>query len=74
MAKFKDKLKFSDEIESIARTKGIPVMEAVVWYCEETDLEIESAVKKLTPDIKKRIESEARGLNLLKREESELPL
>ncbi len=45
--------------------KRIPYMEAVVWYCEQNNMEVEVAAKLLNAIIKAKIEAEAVDLNFL---------
>ena len=57
--------KFSTTIEEVVLKKRIPSMEAVVWYCEKNNMEIEVAAKLLNAIIKAKIEVEAVDLNFL---------
>jgi len=57
--------KFSQMIEEIATKKRIPYMDAVVWYCEQENVEIEVAAKLINAVIKSKIEAEAQELNFL---------
>tara|TARA_Y100000004_G_scaffold177650_1_gene219438 strand:- start:1420 stop:1650 length:231 start_codon:yes stop_codon:yes gene_type:complete len=57
--------KFSSTIEQVVVEKKIPYMEAVVWYCERNNMEIEVAAKLLNAIIKAKIEAEAIDLNFL---------
>ena len=47
--------------------KDISYMEAVVSICEKLDIDEENANKFLLPQIKSKIEAEARDLNFLPR-------
>ena len=40
-------------------------IDAVVWYCEQNDIEIETVGKFISKVLKEKIESEARDLNYL---------
>jgi len=57
--------KFSTTIEEVVVEKRIPYMEAVVWYCERNNMEVEVAAKLLNAIIKAKIEVEATDLNFL---------
>ncbi len=57
--------KFSTTIEQVVVDKRIPYMEAVVWYCEQNNMEVEVAAKLLNAIIKAKIEAEAVDLNFL---------
>jgi hypothetical protein len=57
--------KFSQMIEEIAFEKRIPYMDAVVWYCEKENVEVEVAAKLISAVLKSKIEAEAQDLNFL---------
>ena len=57
--------KFSQIIEEIATKKRISYMDAIVWYCEQENVEIEVAAKLINAVIKSKIEAEAQELNFL---------
>ena len=65
--------KFSVIIETIVCDKNISYIDAIVHYCENHDLEVESAGKLINAIIKSKIEVEARSLNFLPKA-SKLPL
>ena len=44
--------KFSRTIEEIVVEKKIPYMDAIVWYCERNEMEVEVAAKLLNGIIK----------------------
>ena len=48
-------------------------MEAIVYYCDYNELEVETAAKLINPVIKSKIEVEAQDLNFLPKT-SKLPL
>jgi len=57
---------FYSEVEKIKRQKrDMTYMDAVVFYCEENDIEIETVGKFISKVLKEKIESEARDLNFL---------
>ena len=57
--------KFSKIIEEVVIDKKIPYMDAIVWYCERNEMEVEVAAKLLNGIIKAKIEAEAIDLNFL---------
>lgn len=65
--------KFSEIIETIVSQKKISYMDAIVWYCEREEMEIETAAKLLSAIIKAKLETEAQELNFLPKT-SKLPL
>lgn len=64
---------FSEMIQNLAKTKNIPIMDAICLYCEESGFEIELSATLLTPLLKSLVKEEAEELNLLKKT-SKLPV
>lgn len=56
---------FQQAVETLAFEKRIDFMEAVLVYCEQTGMEVESAGQliKLSAKMKARIQDEAEALN-----------
>jgi hypothetical protein len=61
-----DPLNFSKNIQAIVEDMGLDYMDAICYYCESNDIEIEIAAQMLTPKILAGVESEAKGNRLLK--------
>lgn len=59
--------KFSYIIEEVVRDKKIPYMDAIVWYCEENNIEIEVGAKLVSGLIKDKVRREAEDLNFLEK-------
>jgi hypothetical protein len=60
---------FINEIETLCQSKNIEYIDAVVYWCEKNNVEIEyvaSFIKK-DPVFKSKIEAEAENLNILKK-------
>ena len=55
--------KFTLEIENIVKEKSISHMEAILWYCEQQDIEPDSVKSLVTKGLKEKIEANARELN-----------
>lgn len=73
--KFLSQTKFSSEIESIVSTENLTYIEAIIQYCEDNNLEIESVPKLLSKPLKERIKCEAINLNCLRKSSrAKLPL
>jgi len=66
-------LKFSETIEKIVSEKKISYMDAIVWYCEREEMEVEVAAKLVSAIIKAKLQTEAENLNFLPKT-SKLPL
>ena len=75
--KFLTPIKFSQEIERLVkRSDGlISYIEAVVTYCQENEIEIETVPKLMSKPLKERLRYEAERLNYMKkRSKGVLPL
>lgn len=75
MANREEIIKFSHEIERIRKDKGLSHMDAIIFYCENTGIEIEIAAKLVSSVLKSKIKTEAEDLNFLpKSNTTKLPL
>jgi hypothetical protein len=57
---------FSLKIESIVKEKRITYMEAVVWYCEQNDIDTGTVSSLISKSLKEKIQVEASNLRMLK--------
>jgi hypothetical protein len=57
---------FSMKIESVVKDKKISYMDAVIWYCEQNQLDTGQVSSLLTKPLKEKIKFEATKLKLLK--------
>lgn len=65
---------FSMKIEEVVKDKRIGYFDAVLWYCEQNEIEIETGAKLINTIIKKKIEAEASDMNCLKEKSAKLPV
>tara|TARA_B100000287_G_scaffold50225_2_gene44513 strand:- start:24 stop:278 length:255 start_codon:yes stop_codon:yes gene_type:complete len=65
--KFLCQTKFSQDIESLVLDSGLNYIEAIVSYCEEKNIELESVGKLISKPLKEKLKAEASELNYLKR-------
>ena len=65
--------KFTLEIENIVKEKSLSHMEAILWYCEQQDIEPDSVKSLITKGLKEKIEANARELNFLPKQ-AQLPI
>ena len=59
--------KFSIMIEELVKEKRLSYMDAIVWWCEKNEMEIESAAKLCNGVIKEKIRYEAQELNFMEK-------
>ena len=59
---------FTEEIEQIVLdNKGMKYVDAIVFFCEKNNVEVESVPKLVSKPLKEKLKCEAMELNLLKR-------
>lgn len=60
---------FVEEIENLCKSKNIEYIDAVIFWCQKNNLEVETAAYwiKKDPAMKSKIKAEAEDLNILKR-------
>jgi len=64
---------FSKTIEILSEEHALSLIDTITWYAEKNEIEMESVVKMLTPNIKEKIYYEASKLRCVKKK-PELPL
>tara|TARA_Y100001937_G_C7026314_1_gene287927 strand:- start:5 stop:223 length:219 start_codon:yes stop_codon:yes gene_type:complete len=58
---------FSLIIENVVKEKRpISYMDAIVWYCEQNNIEIETTSRLISKSLKEKIQVEAMNANMLK--------
>lgn len=67
--KFLNAQRFSEAIEhTVKQSNGmITYIDAIVAYCEDNNIEVESVPKLLSKPLKEKIKYQAQSLNLVKR-------
>ena len=73
--KFISSAKFSEEIEKIVSSQKVNYIDAIVIYCEENSIEIETVSKLISKPLKEKLKHDATQLNFLKKTtRAKLPL
>lgn len=73
--KFISKEKFAEEIEALVLNTKLNYIEAIVEFCEERGIELESVSKLVSKPLKDKLKYEATELNYLKKtSRGKLPL
>ena len=74
--KFISKAKFAEDIESLVLETKMSYIDAIVEYCENNSIEIETVNKLISKPLKDKIKCEAIELNYLKTQapKGKLPL
>ena len=67
-SKFLCQVKFSQIIEEIVKVnKDMNYIDAIVYYCEQNNIEVESVGKLVSKPLKEKLKCDAINLNFLKR-------
>ena len=62
---------FSLIIEGVVKDKKpITYMDAIIWYCEQNQIEVESVGRLISKTLKEKIQVEASKANLIKVEQT----
>lgn len=73
--KFISKEKFAEDIEHLVLTTKMNYIDAIVQYCEDNEIEIESVGKLISKPLKEKIKYVATELNYMKKtSKGKLPL
>jgi Phage late-transcription coactivator len=69
IANVKSSADFVKEIDKLVINKGLTFFDAVMFYCESNNIEVETAASlvKQSTVLKARLQVEAENLNLIKR-------
>ena len=73
--RFVSKEKFAEDIEHLVLTTNMNYIDAIVQYCEDNEIEIESVGKLISKPLKEKIRFVATELNYMKKtSRGKLPL
>ena len=73
--KFLSPSKFAMEIENIVANEDMNYIDAICYYCEINNLEIESVTKLVSKPLKEKLKWDAQELNFMKKtSRAKLPL
>ena len=59
--------KFAQEVEKIAHDNSMNYIDAIVYYCESHEIEIESVPKLMSKPLKEKLKYDAQKLNFMKK-------
>jgi len=75
--KFLTPIKFSYEIEKVVLKEKLNYIDAILFYCEKENIEVESVSKLMTKPLKEKLKVDATRLNFMKargQSKAKLPL
>lgn len=59
--------KFAQEVEKIAHDNSMNYIDAIVYYCESNEIEIDSVPKLMSKPLKEKLKYDAQKLNFMKK-------
>ena len=59
--------KFSLEIETLVLKEKINYIEAIVLFCDENSIEVDSVTKLISKPLKEKLKRDAQDLNFMKK-------
>ena len=59
--------KFSQDVEKVAFENKMNYIDAIVFYCEKNEIEIESVPKLISKPLKEKLKYDAQKLNYMKK-------
>lgn len=65
--KFMNATKFSLEIENLVLREKVNYIEAIVLFCEENNIEVDSITKLISKPLKEKLKRDAIDLNFMKK-------
>ena len=73
--KFLCQSKFAEEIEQLVKTYNFNYIDAILTFCEENKIEMESVSKLISKPLKEKLKCDAIQLNFMKKtSRAKLPL
>lgn len=66
MENFEEMHKFSNIIFDKVKSSKIDYLDAIVSYCSEKELEVDSIISLISPALKSKMEEEAIGMRLIR--------
>ena len=73
--KFMNSAKFAQEIEKLVKNENLNYIDAIVLFCEENNIEIDSITKLISKPLKEKLKCDAQQLNFMKKTtRAKLPL
>jgi hypothetical protein len=65
--KFMTTAKFSQDVEKVAFENQMNYIDAIIFYCEKNEIEIESVAKLISKPLKEKLKYDAQKLNYMKK-------
>jgi len=65
--KFMTIAKFSTEVETLVNNDKMSYIDAILHFCSENDIEIETVPKLISKPLKEKLKHEAQQLNFIKK-------
>lgn len=65
--KFMTTVRFSTEVETLVNSDSMSYIDAIIHYCDNNDIELETVSKLISKPLKEKLKHEAQQLNYMKK-------
>lgn len=65
--KFMTTARFSTEVETLVNSDSMSYIDAIIHYCDNNDIELETVSKLISKPLKEKLKHEAQQLNYMKK-------
>ena len=65
--KFMTTARFSTEVEGLVKEDSLSYIDAIIHYCGENDIELQTVPKLISKPLKEKLKYEAQQLNYMKK-------
>lgn len=65
--KFMTSVKFSQDVEKIAYENSMNYIDAILFYCEKNEIELDTVPKLISKPLKEKLKFDAQQLNFMKK-------
>ena len=65
--KFMTTARFSTEVETLVNSDSMSYIDAIIQYCDNNDIELETVSKLISKPLKEKLKHEAQQLNYMKK-------
>jgi hypothetical protein len=65
--KFMTTAKFSQDVEKVAFENKMNYIDAIIFYCEKNEIELESVPKLISKPLKEKLKYDAQKLNYMRK-------
>ena len=65
--KFMTTVRFSTEVETLVNSDAMSYIDAIIYYCDANEIELETVSKLISKPLKEKLKHEAQQLNFIRK-------